>query len=189
MTKDEALKLALEALEMFCEHGAILRPIETRDAIKEALAQPEQEPVAWKEAILGAISCDVGVEVPIRDYKSMNPLDCYEAGLLDGGEAVRKTIKDEVTKSLAFYSEPVAWGHPNTSITGRKQALMMVALEIPSNAQYPQMWLPLYTTPPQRKPLTDEEIINEADRFDWDKDCAVRFARAIEAAHGIKGAA
>ncbi len=39
----EALKLALEALEMFCEHGAILRPIETRDAIKEALAQPEQE--------------------------------------------------------------------------------------------------------------------------------------------------
>ena len=46
MTK-EALKLALEALEMFCEHGAILRPIETRDAIKEALAQPEQEPVAW----------------------------------------------------------------------------------------------------------------------------------------------
>ena len=43
----EALKLALEALEMFCEHGAILRPIETRDAIKEALAQPEQEPVAY----------------------------------------------------------------------------------------------------------------------------------------------
>ena len=44
MTKDEALKLALEALEMFCEHGAILRPIETRDAIKEALAEPEQPP-------------------------------------------------------------------------------------------------------------------------------------------------
>jgi hypothetical protein len=29
--------------------------------------------------------------------------------------------------------------------------------------------------------LTDEQIINEADGFDWDKDCAVRFARAIEA--------
>jgi len=39
--KDKALKLALEALEMFCEHGAILRPIETRDAIKQALEQPE----------------------------------------------------------------------------------------------------------------------------------------------------
>jgi len=38
-----------------------------------------------------------------------------------------------------------------------------------------------YTHPPKREPLTDEQIINEADGFDWDKDCAVRFARAIEA--------
>jgi hypothetical protein len=43
--------------------------------------------------------------------------------------------------------KPVAWGHPNTMITGRKQALMMVELEIPSNAQYPQLWVPLY--PPE----------------------------------------
>lgn len=42
MTKDEALRLSLEALEMFCEHGAILRPIETRDAIKEVLVQTEK---------------------------------------------------------------------------------------------------------------------------------------------------
>ena len=42
----EAMKLALEALEMYCEHGAILRPLETRDALKEALAKQEQgEPV------------------------------------------------------------------------------------------------------------------------------------------------
>ena len=46
MTKDEALRLALEAMEMFCEHGAILRPIEIRDAIKAAL-QARDEPVAW----------------------------------------------------------------------------------------------------------------------------------------------
>jgi hypothetical protein len=43
----EALKLALEALEMYCEHGAILKPIQTRNTIKAALAQPAQEPVAW----------------------------------------------------------------------------------------------------------------------------------------------
>jgi len=44
----EAMKLALEALEMYCEHGAILRPLETRDAIKEALAKQEHgEPVAY----------------------------------------------------------------------------------------------------------------------------------------------
>ena len=59
-----ALRLALEALEMYCEHGAILRPLETRDAIKEALAQSRSdvkqeqrsvseqlgEPVAWVHA-------------------------------------------------------------------------------------------------------------------------------------------
>ena len=44
MTKDEALKLALEALEE--SHPEAYR--HTITAIKEALAQPEQEPVAWK---------------------------------------------------------------------------------------------------------------------------------------------
>jgi hypothetical protein len=50
----------------------------------------------------------------------------------------------------------------------------------------PYEWRPLYTAPPPRQPLTDEQIINKADRFDWSKDCAVHFARAIEAAHGIR---
>jgi len=58
MTK-EALRLALEALEMFCEHGAILRPIETRDAIKEALAQPEQKPVAYDKTEMNCFVQDL----------------------------------------------------------------------------------------------------------------------------------
>jgi len=42
-----------------------------------------------------------------------------------------------------------------------------------------------YTTPPQRKPLTDEEI---TEIFSTTKglDFYLNFARAIEAAHGIK---
>ena len=47
MTKEEALKLALEALEGFYEYGYDRREcFEHITAIKEALAQPEQEPVA-----------------------------------------------------------------------------------------------------------------------------------------------
>ena len=52
MTKDEALKLALEALtgnwtnETECE-ALHAKHMESITAIKEALAQPEQEPVAW----------------------------------------------------------------------------------------------------------------------------------------------
>ena len=57
MTKDEALKLALEALEVAnsCVDGYYIPKGKTHlpeielaiTAIKEALAQPEQEPVAW----------------------------------------------------------------------------------------------------------------------------------------------
>jgi hypothetical protein len=43
MTNQEKLEQALEALEMYCEHGAILRPLEIRDAIKEALAQSRSD--------------------------------------------------------------------------------------------------------------------------------------------------
>jgi len=51
---------------------------------------------------------------------------------------------------------------------------------------------PLYTTPPQRKPLTDEDITKVIDSMprgingwmsDWD---LYEFTRAVEAAHGIK---
>ena len=51
----------------------------------------------------------------------------------------------------------------------------------------------LYTAPPQRKPLTDEQIVaivREASRgsaIRRDGSTSLRIARAIEAAHGIKG--
>jgi hypothetical protein len=46
MTKDEALKMALEVMR---NQGdvSVDEWIATEKAIKEALAQPEQEPVAW----------------------------------------------------------------------------------------------------------------------------------------------
>ena len=49
----------------------------------------------------------------------------------------------------------------------------------------------LYTSPPQRKPLTDEEIMDNWLKVMWavgdrNKLPIPEFARAIEAAHGIK---
>jgi hypothetical protein len=48
MTKDEALRLALEALKQIDE--AMPFPVAklAQKVIKEALAQPEQKPVAWR---------------------------------------------------------------------------------------------------------------------------------------------
>jgi len=48
---------------------------------------------------------------------------------------------------------------------------------------------PLYTTPPQRKPLTDEEIGAILEGVNAYGTRLYTFARAIEAAHGIKGEA
>ena len=52
MTKDEVLKLALEALEFMSHVDSIFaNEFDFQiNAIKEALAQPEQEPVAWISA-------------------------------------------------------------------------------------------------------------------------------------------
>jgi len=140
MTKDEALKLALEALEEAWYHVGTFQPTEkaidlydeARAAIKEALAQPEQEPVAW----------------------------IYKGGKsFDGNK----------------YSDEY-------ELTASKQ----VALWKDKNAK------PLYTTPPQRKPLTDEEIMNIAKvsciGISPQED-TLNFAKVIEAAHGIKGEA
>ena len=163
MTKDEALKLALEALEELVD---LMNDIQHENykpdsfttqpannaitAIKEALAQqnqttnysanysaqPEQEPVAAQ--------CKFDTE------KTWGPCSVEHHHLVQ--------------------SEHEKWPQYQTRL--------------------------LYTTPPQRKPLTDEEIgscIDEVNltsqyghhHFGWHK----QFARAIEAAHGIKGEA
>jgi len=151
MTDKEALKMALEALEKLWllgdQAGTIANPAIT--ALKEALAQPEQEPVAFKI------------------YKPTPP---------------RHAI-------------------PNV----RDAELPWVYDQDPSSGNVASMWVtPVkHTHPPQRKPLTDEEIVecdkiaglshtrhhrsikgqqmSPADDFWW------HFARAIEAAHGITG--
>ena len=126
--KDETLKLALEALkyplnqshENFNVDMAELLAHRAITAIKEALAQPEQEPVAI-----------------LHRY----PSKC------------RMTVEytDEITEVREG-----SW--------------------------------PLYTTPPQSKPLTDEEIILiVAECAASHQHTDIHFARAIERAHGIKG--
>ena len=122
MTKDEALKLALEALEK--SHTCPLLPddcAEAITAIKEALAQPEQEPVTWR-------------------YKIVD-----------------------------------VFGRPAWTLKTPKSDTRVLESQ------------PLYTTPPQRKPLTDEEIILiVAECAASHQHTDIHFARAIERAHGIK---
>ena len=126
MIKDEALNLALEALERYqVKRQDFDRFADVITAIKEALAQPEQEPVAYGKTELNCFAQDL-----------------YDQKMQEGKH-----------------------GHYETMFHVVHQAIKR-------------------TTPPQRKPLTDEEI----DRMYVScKYGSVReLARAIEAAHGIK---
>ena len=133
MSKDETLRLALEALE-YNDH---LRG-EAITAIREALAeQPaqQQEPVAYDKTEINCFAQDL-----------------YDQKMREGKR-----------------------GHYESMFHVIHQCIKKVS-------------------PPQRKPLTDEVIWLEYQRF-WPfhpaeeptlaKDI-VKFARAIEAAHGIK---
>ena len=123
MTKDEALKLALEALEAdeldMVDDGSgnmVFRKEQAIAAIKKALSEPKQEPLAW--------------------------------------------ISTGPASMIHWTSDKPAYGDD---------------------------WVPLYTIPPQRKPLTDEDverIVREA--LVGEHGIGYTIARAIEAAHDIK---
>jgi hypothetical protein len=141
----EALKLAQEALEGVLDDsskvmdasisGGLYEVVQCREAItaiKEALAQPEQEPVAW--------------QLTFRDEYD-NP-------------------RREVLYSKKHLDSHV---EHNTNVRG----LICVVT-------------PLYTSPPKRQPLTDGEIWQLVNDCSFNRDLhADKFARAIEAAHGI----
>ena len=131
MTKDEALKLALEALELNekCSQSmdiqicadASQKTFHAITAIKEALAQPEQEHFALKHRIAELEGAVIGLQAQLAQPEQ----------------------------------EPVAtlWQHGET---GRTRITMPGDI-----TDCDARWFKaadLYTTPPQRKPLTDEEL-------------------------------
>jgi hypothetical protein len=103
MTDKEAMKLALVALEtLMIERGSIYDKAIT--AIKEALAQPEQEPLAhWSDCAVHSepaypkSECDCGGIVAVADYTALS--DKYVA-LSDKYVALKAQHKEQ---------EPVAW--------------------------------------------------------------------------------
>jgi hypothetical protein len=88
--------------------------------------------------------------------------------------------------------EPVAWRYDLKhagSFAGVSREYSPIKLSIGEN------WTPLYTTPPQRKPLTDKQILaDETLRYYFGQNGGAgpvskqgrKVVDAIEAAHGIK---
>ena len=184
----QALELALEALQDYVdEYGPWSDDSGAQYALrvgKEALAQPEQEPVAWKlmpryatDAMLKAMDeCSTegyderlyaghaaSVYMAAWDDAPTPPQpERYITDAMKVRQAVAQALLDDVYAEELEQPEakqsgtisittpaPIAYLCENA--TGHKY----FRWKKPSNVYKP---IPLYTNPPQRKPLTDEEI-------------------------------
>jgi hypothetical protein len=89
----------------------------------------------------GRISLKDGRELLVMNSEQVDVVERLFATDINGQSA------DDFANAVA--QEAVAYGLPNTAITGKKQALMQVRLDIPSNDQYGgALWVPLYLAPP-----------------------------------------
>ena len=135
-------------------------------------AEPVQE-LPWLRAIDEAmVDHHVGVADVTDDYETakrkLNTLLCHA-----------QDIGAHFAKQAEPVQEPVAWGSGDGYwIRAEDKAIR------PDRERFT---VAFYTSPPQRKPLTEEEIEVLAKKHNGIfYDCDIHFARAIEAAHGIK---
>ena len=215
MTEREALKLALEALEEAWYHVGTFQPTEkaidlydeARTAIKEALAQPEH---GWTpERIKGMARLkeaqDKKLAQPDQEQLMSDQIN-YGMSVTQGGKRI-----DPMSIYKEPEQEPVAHSVVAGALfdfmgwlTSRNKRLTLSGADEASPAveaiqEFSEkrglslkdaevgFWTEFLFTPPQRKPLTDEEIILiVADCASSHQHTDIHFARAIERAHGIK---
>ena len=166
----ETLKLALDEIKRvkeIClrEVGIGLCNEVVIAKLEEALAQPEQEPVAWKL---------VPTEPTDEMLKAMDECSTegYDERLYAGHAAsVYMAAVDVAPTPPNPEQEPVAW------ITQGGKGWLRWHKSYDDNKDS----VPLYTTPPQRKPLTDEEIGAILEGVNAYGTRLYTFARAIEA--------
>ena len=188
MTQNEALRLALEALEtLMIERGSIYDKAIT--AIKAALeVKDEPDAYGYAKRLAEAIWS--------KHYKTIAPqwepfdeligvltqIDNMTAGLISPTQRKPMTNDEIVAEYDKFKAdkeakgEPVAWVYPEfwqhleNLNCGTAYRLTGIGRQ------------PLYTTPPQRKPLTDEEIVLiVAECAASHQHTDIHFAKAIEA--------
>ena len=199
MNKDTALRLALEALESKYIVGSGAWQVQKDQAITALRLAIDVENMASKTTYKEALEtkdepkCVAIVEVFGKDWR----ID-YISLPVGKHNLYAQQYTYTTTPQPETKYEPVAY--INVEERKLEWANKFITWETPTVVNLPK--IPLYTTPQQRKPLTDEQIIEcdkiaglnhkrhhwsiksqqmtPADDFWW------HFARAIEAAHGIK---
>ena len=139
----------------------------------KAIAQPEQ-------LVVG------GDDLPtLTKWTPMSEYAAKSAAVPGRAEALKQAGYTRRLRQLPKEDEPVAWQERQEIQPGKFGAWYLIDGKPPAKSAMPvgvtYEWQPLYAHPPQRKPLTEEEIYK---LFGW---YAVPFVRAVERAHGIGG--
>ncbi len=109
-------------------------------------------------------------------------------------EALLTKMDERIEELEAKLAQPEQepFGYITGHTWGDRQSEMVVKITREAHPEY-GFTKPFYTTPPQRKPLTDEEVWDNDELMGLNAvmmlplDYWMRMVRAIEAAHGIKG--
>ena len=181
----EALKIALEVLDS--KHNfqsAEWRHMHYKafQIIREALAEPEQEPELefWPGDVLICKEDDSKVTVVHGNRGPMQLMNGKIAIAWNdsvGGEYTIEQIKEMFYRTEKPEQEPVAWMCADEDMTRKGYSRFSRNCEGEWN-------IPVYTAPPARKPLTDEQIKSMWGMYEY-REYSVEFAREIELAHGI----
>ena len=190
MTNEErkVIELAIEWIEKQPEETPKSKyDVDTRYVVlrelEAALAQPEQE-----YGVVAGVGKGVEIPAGVKYYYIEPKLPSQpkepDQDEVDIRSRLYQRIHELETQLAQPEQEPVAWA-VIASNTGR---ICQVELNFAEVEELSPKWVvPLYTTPPQRKPLTEEQIIEATEHIDTSRNgYFVHITRAIEAAHGIK---
>jgi len=172
---EKAAKEMLQSVECMLRNGEWYQAQERADALRDALSQPERAALAQQAEPVEPVA--VSVDALAQHIRFVDGNNNLGAGIL-AEKIVEFLIKLGIGKEQA---EPVQepfgylWPtgmHPEFRFTQQKRDGVD--------------GMPLYTAPPQRLPLTEEEIYHATGHCGVGKYTAINVARAVEQAHGIK---
>ena len=167
--------------------GADIAGLKWEDFAKNLPEQPAQPlTVAWQVTEGGAYKSDpywVAERVDGRGWNAHK--DGENLLLADSLERCKEACELDAQKPAQPQQEPLAWMY-QCSADSSGPVLMQHKRDWAESGSGLWTESPLYTSPPASKPLTDDEIKSINVRLAGNRDLPYLFARAIEAAHGIK---
>jgi len=85
-----------ELADAIAQRDKAMAEADAMDEFLGAAAKQEKE----ASAIIAALTADINITVPIRDYSAMSPLDCYELGMMDGVAALKTQINAAIDAAM-----------------------------------------------------------------------------------------